>query len=182
MTVGMGWGGGTTDLSSRPRTKDTSCSTTQSSKSTWSYTAYTSLNSYITLSLIRKPAQTSEPLLYTSQLPGLCLVVHPMDQNSLLCPHEIHIQWKKHICPGLIWKTIWKIKTVCRSPKFTSPTEMFYNENYLDEPQDTELKRTVIILIKEFTEFKEDTNQRLSKPKENEFKENAWLIPKEIQI
>lgn len=44
--------------------------------------------------------------------------------------------------------------------------EMFYNENYLDELQDTELKRTVIILIKEFKEFKQDTNQRLGKPKE----------------
>lgn len=51
--------------------------------------------------------------------------------------------------------------------------KMFYNENYLDEPQDTELRRTVIMLIKEIKEFKEDTNQRLSKLKENEFKENA---------
>lgn len=35
-------------------------------------------------------------------------------------------------------------------PKFTSTAEMFANENYLDEPQNTEFKRTIICSIKEF--------------------------------
>lgn len=35
-------------------------------------------------------------------------------------------------------------------PKFTSTVEMFANENYLDEPQNSELKKTIICSIKEF--------------------------------
>lgn len=52
----------------------------------------------------------------------------------------------------------------------------------LDEAQDTELKETVIILIKEFKGFKDHTNQRLNKLKQNVFKENALLISKKTQM
>lgn len=45
---------------------------------------------------------------------------------------------------------------------------MSANENYLDEPQETEFKRTVKF-IKEFKEFKEDTKKHLSEIKEKEF-------------
>lgn len=34
-----------------------------------------------------------------------------------------------------------------------------FNENHLDEPQDTEFKRTIIKVIKEFQEFKERSKQ-----------------------
>jgi hypothetical protein len=39
--------------------------------------------------------------------------------------------------------------------------------NNLDEVQDTELKGTIINVIKVFKEFKEDTNKSLRKLKEN---------------
>ena len=37
--------------------------------------------------------------------------------------------------------------------KTTSPIEMFSSGNYLDEPQDTELKTTIMNTIEEFKEF-----------------------------
>lgn len=40
------------------------------------------------------------------------------------------------------------------APKSTCPIDMFSNENYLGQPQDTELKRTTINFIKELNEFK----------------------------
>lgn len=43
--------------------------------------------------------------------------------------------------------------------KTTSAIELFANENYLDEFQDTEFKRTVINLTEEFMEFKEETKK-----------------------
>lgn len=46
--------------------------------------------------------------------------------------------------------------------------KMSANENYQDEPQEKEFKRTVKF-IKEFNEFKEDTKKNLSKIKEKEF-------------
>lgn len=39
-------------------------------------------------------------------------------------------------------------------PKPSSPMEMFANEVNLDEPLDTEFKRTVLNSTKEFKEFK----------------------------
>lgn len=41
-----------------------------------------------------------------------------------------------------------------RPPESTSPKEMFSNENYLDELQDTELKRTLINFINESRSLK----------------------------
>lgn len=52
---------------------------------------------------------------------------------------------------------------------------MFANENYLDEPQDTEFKGTIINLRKDSKEFKVDTKKQLKKVKEKEFKENKFL-------
>lgn len=46
--------------------------------------------------------------------------------------------------------------------KPTSPTEVFCNENYIDEPQDIRLKRIIINITKGFKEFKEDTNTLLN--------------------
>ena len=37
----------------------------------------------------------------------------------------------------------------------TSPVEDSYNEDPLDESQDTDLKRTIINILKEFKDFKE---------------------------
>jgi hypothetical protein len=48
------------------------------------------------------------------------------------------------------------------------------NGNYLDEFQDIEYKR-IIILIKEFKEFKENRKQQLSGIKEEELNENNSL-------
>lgn len=45
------------------------------------------------------------------------------------------------------------------SPISTCPIEMFASENCLNEPQDTEFKRTVVKLINKFSEFKEDTKK-----------------------
>ena len=50
-------------------------------------------------------------------------------------------------------------QTKISSPKPTSPAEMFTNENYLDEPQDIESKRTIINCIKEFVGLKEGTKK-----------------------
>lgn len=44
----------------------------------------------------------------------------------------------------------------------TSPIEMFSIENSLDNPQHTEMKRTIINLNKEFKEIKEDIEKTLS--------------------
>ena len=41
------------------------------------------------------------------------------------------------------------------SPKPISLVEIFASEDYLDEIQDTEFKRTITIFINEFKEFKE---------------------------
>lgn len=51
--------------------------------------------------------------------------------------------------------------------KPTSPIEMFSNENYLDEPEDTEYNRTIINLIKKFKEVKKDTNKHFIKLKDD---------------
>lgn len=61
------------------------------------------------------------------------------------------------------------------SPKSNSLIVMLANENYLDELQDTECKRTIINFIKEFKDFKEDTKRQLSGIKENKLKENERL-------
>lgn len=45
----------------------------------------------------------------------------------------------------------------------TSPVEMPANEDYLDELQDTGLKRTTINFIKEFKTFKENSKEKLNK-------------------
>lgn len=44
--------------------------------------------------------------------------------------------------------------------KPTSPMDVFSNENYLDEPQDTEFKRTIINFSDDFKDFKEDTKKQ----------------------
>ena len=49
---------------------------------------------------------------------------------------------------------------------------MIANENYLNEPQDTEFKRTIASFIKEFKEFREDTKKQLNEINEVELKEN----------
>lgn len=38
--------------------------------------------------------------------------------------------------------------------------EIFDSENYLDEPQDTEFKRTIINFSDDFKDFKEDTKKQ----------------------
>lgn len=52
--------------------------------------------------------------------------------------------------------------TICPSPlpspKPTSPIKLFFNENYLDELQDTEFKRKIINTVKEFKNLKEGMN------------------------
>lgn len=56
---------------------------------------------------------------------------------------------------------------------------MIANENYLNEPQDTEFKRTIASFIKEFKEFREDTKKQLNEIisgrelKENKYKHTA---------
>lgn len=52
-------------------------------------------------------------------------------------------------------------------PKLTNHIEMFANENYIDEPQDTELNRTTTNFNKESKEFKEDIKKQLDKIKES---------------
>lgn len=52
---------------------------------------------------------------------------------------------------------------------------MFANDNYLDKPQNTELKRIIINFIKEFKEFIEDTKNQLNEIKKKEFKESKCL-------
>lgn len=44
---------------------------------------------------------------------------------------------------------------------------MFSSENYLDEAQDTEFRRAITNLIKEFEDFKENVNKQLNELKEN---------------
>lgn len=44
--------------------------------------------------------------------------------------------------------------------KPTSPVEVFSTANYLDT-LDTEFKRTITNFIREFTEFREDTNKHI---------------------
>lgn len=51
--------------------------------------------------------------------------------------------------------------------KLTSPAEIFANDNYLDESEDIEFKRTIINYLKECM-GKEDTKKLLSKIKEKE--------------
>lgn len=46
------------------------------------------------------------------------------------------------------------------SPKSTSAVEVFAHETYLDELQDTEIKRKSIKLLREFKQFKENTRNR----------------------
>lgn len=61
--------------------------------------------------------------------------------------------------------------------------DVFYNENYIEETQNIELKRTIITVIKEFNKFKEHTKKQLKEHREDrdkfltEVKENTntWL-------
>lgn len=46
--------------------------------------------------------------------------------------------------------------------KPTSPTDVFSNENYLYETQDTELKRVAINFIKTLQKFKNDMNKHFT--------------------
>ena len=52
---------------------------------------------------------------------------------------------------------------------------MFANENCLVELQDTEFKRTIINVIKEFKEVKEDPKKHLHEVKQEEFRANKCL-------
>lgn len=56
-----------------------------------------------------------------------------------------------------------------------SLTEMFANNNYLDELQDTEFKGTIINFIKYFKEFTEYTNKQFNEIKKKELLENKHL-------
>lgn len=67
------------------------------------------------------------------------------------------------------------------SLKPISPVKIFANENYLDELQDTELKRTIKIFIKELKEFKEDTQQQFSEIKKKEPENKHRVMPKKTQ-
>ena len=61
------------------------------------------------------------------------------------------------------------------SLKCTSFVEMFDNENYLDEPQNTKFKRTIINFLKELKEFKDKTKNQLIEIKNKEHKKNNCL-------
>lgn len=52
------------------------------------------------------------------------------------------------------------------SLKSINLVELFSNGNYLDEPQDTEFKRTIMNLIKDAKAFKEDRSRELNELKE----------------
>jgi hypothetical protein len=52
---------------------------------------------------------------------------------------------------------------------------MFNNENYLDEPQNTEFERTIINFLKEHKEFKDKTKNQLAEIKNKELKKNNCL-------
>ena len=49
---------------------------------------------------------------------------------------------------------------------------MFANDNYLEEPQDTEFKGTIISFIREFKDLREDTKKQVNEIKEKAFTEN----------
>lgn len=55
---------------------------------------------------------------------------------------------------------------------FSKPVEKLANENYLGDPQDTEIKRKIINCIKVFKEFKEDVMKYLNEIKKKEPKED----------
>lgn len=52
------------------------------------------------------------------------------------------------------------------SSEVTGPVQVFANEFYQDEHQDTEFKRAIINSIKELKEFKEDTKKHPSEVRE----------------
>lgn len=52
------------------------------------------------------------------------------------------------------------------SPKPAVPVDKFANANYLDEPQDKELKQTISNLIKEGKEFEEDSKKQFNEIQE----------------
>lgn len=66
-------------------------------------------------------------------------------------------------------------------PKLSSPVEMFVNENYLDELQDTEFKRAITNFIKEFKEFEEDTNSSIKSRRKDVRGRNASMTLKKTQ-
>lgn len=49
--------------------------------------------------------------------------------------------------------------------KSTTSAEIFANDNYLEEPQDIELKETMISFIREFKDLRKDTKKQLSEIK-----------------
>lgn len=58
---------------------------------------------------------------------------------------------------------------------FSKPVEKLANENYLGDPQDTEIKGKIINCLKGFKEFKEDMMKYLNEIKEKEPKEDKCL-------
>lgn len=52
------------------------------------------------------------------------------------------------------------------SPQSASAVEMFAHETYLDELQDTEIKRKSINLLREFKQFKENAKKLFSEIRE----------------
>lgn len=68
----------------------------------------------------------------------------------------MHNQWNYATCPVPITKTqiIEKTKAINNPQKATSPIEMFHNENYLGDPQNTEFKRTIFKMIKNLCNLK----------------------------
>lgn len=84
-----------------------------------------------------------------------------MPQPNMLRAHQTHNQHKRSSCSGLITKIKQYKKSrklvLSPAPKPASLLEMFSNEDFLDEPWDIELKRTIIKSIKELKECEEDT-------------------------
>jgi hypothetical protein len=57
-------------------------------------------------------------------------------------------------------------------PKYPSPVEPFANENYLDRPQETKFKGTIIDFIKELKGFEDDMKKLLEAMKDEGLKED----------
>lgn len=58
---------------------------------------------------------------------------------------------------------------------------MLLNENYLNEPKNTEFKKAVINFIKEFKEFKEYSKENTTSMNLNSVIRNALVMSKQAQ-
>lgn len=81
-------------------------------------------------------------------------LLHQLILRQARISHQKHNQWKKIYMSRPNSKTHIKVKTMYppkRNP--TSHIEIFLRDSYLLECQDTEFKRTILNVIKEFKKF-----------------------------